>query len=66
MTDRRLPSLTPAKLRKRINEILDLWKERGLEVGGLVVEGDRIVVLTPDGAQKELDPFEQWERDNAA
>lgn len=54
--------LTPFQLEKRIETLLDLWKRRGLEVGGLVIEGDRIAILTPEGAANEQDAFENWQK----
>ena len=54
--------LSPTKLAKRAEALLRVWKECGLEVGGLVCEGDRVVILSPDSAKDETDPFEAWQR----
>lgn len=57
--------LTPANFRKRLEILLDLWKERGFDVGGLTVKGDEITILTPTSVQKPMDEFERWEAQNA-
>ena len=64
MTNR--PPLTPAKIEKIAARLIRLWKAEGLKVGKLVVNEKGVELSTPEAAQKELDPFEQWERDNAA
>ena len=58
--------LTPFQLKKRIETLLDLWKAAGMEVGGLVIDGDRIAILTPEGAANEQDPFENWQKKRGA
>ena len=58
--------LTPFQLKKRIETLLDLWKAAGMEVGGLVIDGDRIAILPPEGAANEQDPFENWQKKRGA
>lgn len=52
-------------LKRRIKAILKAWEDAGREVGGLVVEGDRVTILSPEAASSELDEFERWERQQA-
>lgn len=62
MTER----LTPKKLQARIRNILDTWRSAGFDVGGMVIEGDKITILTTEAAKVELDEFEQWNRKQGA
>jgi hypothetical protein len=49
-------------MKKRVETLIELWKSQGLAIGGVVIEGDRIAILSVESAANENDVFESWER----
>ena len=62
MTRSASSSLTPHQMKKRVETLIELWKSQGLAIGGVVIEGDRIAILSVESAANENDVFESWER----
>ena len=62
MTRSASSSLTPHQMKKRVETLIELWKSQGLAIGGVVIEGDRIAILSVESAANENDVFENWER----
>ncbi len=45
---------------KQINRILDLWKKRGLEIGGVDVTANGVSVRAPGETAPDATAYDEW------
>lgn len=48
--------------KQRFKWVMEDLQKRGFPIGGVTVHGDTFTVLTIDGAQAKLTPYEKWKQ----
>lgn len=48
--------------KKRWKWVMEDLQKRGIAIGGVQISGDTFTILTPEGAQSKLDPYDHWKK----